>query len=129
MDKKAILRAFNDHFNDFVKDVRAVFPDNEDLKFTEMAVKSIRSANPKMLIVTWKESVTDVYSDKIECGDKTFFLEKDYKGDLDGNTSADKIADSIDKLRQPIREMGEENQEKAMRYVQNLTKLSKLYFS
>ena len=129
MDRKAVLTAFNDHFADFVKDVRAVFPDNEDLKFTEMAIKGIRSANPKMLIATWKESVTDVYSDKIESGDKTFFLEKDYKGDLDGNSSADKITESIDKLRQPIRDMGDENQEKAMRYVQNLTKLSKLYFT
>lgn len=129
MDKKAVLRAFNDHFADFVKDVRDVFPNNEDLKFTEIAIKGIRTANPKMLIVTWKESVTDMYSDEIESGDKAFFLEKDYKGDLDGNTSADRIADSIDKLRQPIREMGEENQEKAMRYVQNLTKLTKLYFS
>ena len=128
MDKKTLLKAFNDHFEDFMKDIRAVFPNDEDLKFTELAIKALRMANARMLICTWRESVTDVYGAQIDKGDKMFFLEKDYGGDLHGSTGADKIAASIDRLRGPIREMGVENQNKSMRYVQNLTKLSRLYF-
>ena len=82
-----------------------------------------------MLIATWKESVTDIYGDEIENGNKDFFLNKDYGQDLEGNESASKIMESIDRLRAPIREMGADNQNKAMQYVQNLTKLSRLYYS
>jgi hypothetical protein len=111
-----------------VRVVRAVFPDDEDLRFTEIAMKGIRMANPRMLIITWKECVTDIYGGQIDKGDKAFFLEKDYGNDLEGSSGADKIAASINRLRGPVREMGAENQDKSMRYVQNLTKLSRLYF-
>tara|TARA_A200000113_G_C8750551_1_gene317750 strand:- start:20 stop:409 length:390 start_codon:yes stop_codon:yes gene_type:complete len=129
MDKRPVLQTFNQQFESFIADVLAVFPENEDLQFTQVAIKTIRKANPRMLIATWKESVTDIYGDEIENGNKDFFLNKDYGQDLEGNESASKIMESIDRLRAPIREMGADNQNKAMQYVQNLTKLSRLYYS
>jgi hypothetical protein len=129
MDKRPVLQTFNQQFEAFIADVLAVFPDNDDLKFTQVAIKTIKKANPKMLISTWKECVTDVYGEQIDNGNTDFFLNKDYGTDLEGNESAGKIMQSIDRLRAPVREMGEENQKKAMQYVQNLTKLSRLYFS
>jgi hypothetical protein len=40
---------------------------------------------------------------------------------------SDDIISSIDKLREPIRNMSKENQEKSFRYVKNLCILSKIY--
>jgi hypothetical protein len=56
----------------------------------------------------------------------TFFLTKDYANDLARNDNSDKIMESINRLREPIRNMGPDNQAKVMKYIQNLTKLSEL---
>ena len=37
------------------------------------------------------------------------------------------IINNIDKLREPVRNMSKENQEKSLRYIKNLCILSKLY--
>ena len=42
--------------------------------------------------------------------------------------SSNAILDKIDCLRQPVRDMGEEDQQKVMKYIQNLAKLCKMYF-
>ena len=42
---------------------------------------------------------------------------------------SDNISGVIDKLRKPVREMGEENQAKAIKYIQNLNKLCLVYFN
>ena len=39
------------------------------------------------------------------------------------------ILGSIEQLRTPIRLMGNVNQKKAIKYIQNLTKLSELYYT
>jgi hypothetical protein len=51
-------------------------------------------------------------------------LEKDYSSDIAESNNSDKIMESINRLREPIRNMGPDNQEKVMKYIQNLTKLS-----
>jgi hypothetical protein len=65
------------------------------------------------------------YNDQIEKGDIGFFLEKDYTHDLEymGNS----VMQKVDTLRGPVRDMGADNQAKSMKYIQNLTKLAKLY--
>ena len=63
---------------------------------------------------------------KIEDGDINFFLTKDYASDLSRNDNSDKIMESIDRLRNPVKEMSPENQAKTMKYIQNLSKLAML---
>jgi hypothetical protein len=66
------------------------------------------------------------YRQQIEAGDINFFLTKDYSSDLARNDNADKIMESIDRLRKPIKDMSLENQAKTMKYIQNLCKLAVL---
>ena len=56
-------------------------------------------------------------------------MEKDYSTDLLNNnfTGSDKIMDGINRLREPIKNMSKDNQEKSMKYIQNLSKLCKIY--
>jgi hypothetical protein len=68
--------------------------------------------------------IADKYRDQITAGDITFFIDKDYGADVSTAQNSDKIMDSINRLREPIRNMGEENQAVVMKYIQNLTKLS-----
>lgn len=127
MDKSVILKTFNEHFMEFVNDVARVFPSNRDISVTKNALIAIRKANPKLIITCWKEYVVVPYAQKIEDGDLSFFIEKDYKGDLKDMDGNDAIIQKIDRLRGQVREMSDADQKKSMEYVQNLTKLAKLY--
>lgn len=122
-----ILSVFNEHFLEFLNDVQTVFPDDVDILTAKNALNTIRKANPKLIIKIWKTFITNKYSEEIEKGDIRFFIDKDYSNDVADSGSSDQIMSSINRLREPIKNMGTENQEKAMKYIQNLTKLSQLY--
>ena len=121
-----ILAAFNDHFVAFINDVQSVFPEDIDVLAAKNALTAIRKANPKMIVKIWKVFIADKYKAEIDAGDISFFTEKDYSSDVSSSNSSDKIMESIDRLRAPIKNMSPENQAKTMKYIQNLTKLSDL---
>jgi len=119
-----LVTVFNDHFAEFVNDIQSVFPDDPDILTAKNALLTIRKANPKLLVKIWFKFVYTPYKTEIEAGDVNFFLTKDYSSDLARNENAEKIMESIDRLRKPVKEMSHENQAKTMKYIQNLSKLS-----
>lgn len=121
-----LVTVFNDHFAEFVNDVQSVFPDDADILTAKNGLLTIRKANPKLLVRIWLKYVYTPYKEQIEAGDINFFLSKDYSTDLARNDNADKIMESIDRLRKPVKEMSSENQAKTMKYIQNLSKLAVL---
>ena len=121
-----ILTAFNDHFIEFVNDVHCVFPDDADILATKNALTTIRKLNPKMIVKIWNSFIVSKYKSEIEAGNIEFFVNKDYSQDVSVTSNSDKIMESIDRLREPIKNMSVENQAKVMKYIQNLTKLSQL---
>jgi len=126
--QSVILSKFNEHFVEFISDIQAVFPEDVDILSAKNSLLMIKKANPKMIIKIWKTHIVDKYMDQIEMGDISFFINKDYSGDLSKSYfSSNKIIEGIDRLRSPIRAMTSENQQKTMKYIQNLTKLSMLY--
>lgn len=129
MDKTQLLSAFNDHFMQFVQDVQLVFPDNSDIATVSLALGKLRKANPRLLIMSFKEHVVSGYRTEIEKGDINFFINNDYQKDLNniGVGSSNQILEKIDCLRGPVREMNKSEQDKVMKYMQNLLKLSDMY--
>ena len=121
-----ILTAFNDHFMDFVTDVQTVFPDDADVLATKNALSAIRKANPKMIVKIWNAFIVSKYKAEIEAGNIDFFINKDYSQDVSSAANSDKIMESIDRLRIPVKNMGPDNQAKVMKYIQNLTKLAQM---
>jgi hypothetical protein len=119
-----ILTAFNDHFIDFVTDVQNVFPDDPDILATKNALIAIRKANPKMIVKIWNKFIVGKYKPEIEAGNIDFFISKDYSHDVSAASNSDKIMETINRLREPIRQMTPESQAKTMKYIQNLTKLA-----
>lgn len=123
----SIIGAFNNHFVEFLEDVHSIFPEDKQIKTAKSALLMLKKANPSAIVKIWKAHITSKYRDEILNGDISFFLNKDYSDDLQGNNNQNTIMESINRLRDPIRNMGEENQKKAMKYIQNLTKISELY--
>lgn len=121
-----ILSAFNDHFTEFVDDIKRVFPNDVDIATAANALAKLRKANPKIIIMAFKQFVSSPYKKEIESGEIDFFINKDYSQDIGGD-SASLILSKIDLLRKPVSEMNESEQEKVIKYLQNLTKLADLY--
>lgn len=129
MDKIQILGAFNDHFIQFVEDIQIVFPDNLDIATFRTALTKIRKANPRLIVTGFKEHVAEIYRKEIEKGNINFFIDTDYKSHLieNGIQSSNMILEKIDCLREPVRNMNHADQQKVIKYLQNLTKLSDMY--
>ena len=122
-----ILQAFNDHFFEFVDDIESVFMNDSSIKRVKSALTLIRKMNPALIIKIWHKYISSNYEKEINDNNINFFIEKDYKNDLVNIDSSDNITKHIDCLREPIRNMGKENQDKSFKYIQNLCLLSNLY--
>lgn len=122
------LTIFNNHFNEFFDDIHNVFPDDPDILTAKNSLSAIRKANPKLLIGIWLSYIYFKYKEQIDAGDINFFLEKDYSEDLT-NMSSKKVMEAIDRLREPVKAMNLEDQQKVMKYIQNLSKLAMMYES
>ena len=120
---------FNNHFNDFLEDIQSVFPEDVDIRTAKNSLTVIRKANPKLLIKIWNSHVAFPYEKEIQEGNIDFFISKDYSQDLMKTDNSSKIMEAIDRIREPIKTMSAENQEKTMKYIQNLSKLSLAYDS
>ena len=79
-----------------------------------------------MIVKIWNSFIVSKYKSEIEAGNLDFFVNKDYSQDVSNAANSDKIMESIDRLRTPVKNMSPENQAKTMKYIQNLTKLSEL---
>jgi hypothetical protein len=127
MDKTTLLRAFNNHFFEFVDDIISIFPENTDLPNSRTSFDMIKRANPTAIVKSWYNFVFTPYKTVIEQGDISFFFEKDYSSDLAHLNNAQNIMTIINSLRDPVRQMGDVNKEHSMKYIQNLSKLAFMY--
>lgn len=128
MSKNAtILQTFNNQLIEFFDDVSRIFPNNLDIIKTKNYITTIRKMNPRLIIQLWKQFISDQYSDAIANGDFEYFMEKDYASDVKLLDDADKIVGAIEQLRHSLRDMDVEDRKIAMKYVQNLSKLSNIY--
>lgn len=127
MDNRQVMKAFNDHFVEFLDDIRRVFPDDADIATVRNSLIAMRKANPKLIISAFKESVSGVYHEEIDRGDLEFFINKDYGRDVGEGSVSNAVLKKIDCLRDPVKQMNKADQEKAIKYIQNLTKLCDLY--
>jgi len=122
----SVLKAFNNHLLEFIEDVIRIFPNNLDIKTGKTFIEGVKRVNPKKIITYWKDNILLLYETEILEGDITFFVNKDYRNDIGTEAQTLKVLEDIRVL---VRDTTEENKEKAMKYLQNLTKLCKIYFS
>lgn len=127
--KQTLQKAFNDHFEEFINDIVTIFPDNVDVATASKTMSMLRKANPKLIIGIWNTYVSSKYSNYIDEGDISFFTEKDYGSDLTDMGNSKQVLDAINRIRDPVRMMSQDNQSKTMKYIQNLKKICDLYFN
>jgi len=125
ISKSFIVKGFNKHFDEFVEDIQSVFPEDDQVKTMKNLLFLFKKTNPKIVLEYWNTYIHVPYKEPIENGDISFFINKDYSADV---TMTDGISNFIERLRGYVRNMTEENQQKSMKYIQNLCNLTKLYY-
>lgn len=128
-DKTIVLRAFNKHFFEFMDDLVAIYPDNENVLVARETFETFKKANPTIIAKVWHSNVYVPYSEQIDAGNIDFFMEKDYSADLSGTNNAGLVLEMINNVREPLRQMDEANRAHATKYIQNLSKLSVAYMA
>jgi hypothetical protein len=128
-DKSTILKSFNTLFFSFLDEIILIFPENQDIKAARSSFDTIRRANPTSIAKAWYLYVYKPYESVIESGNISFFFDKDYSTDLQTLSNSSIIMETIDKMRDPIKNMGPENLAHSTKYIQNLCKLSTIYCS
>lgn len=126
-DKSSILKAFNNHFFEFLDDIIGIFPENNDIREARVTFETFKRGNPTLIIKVWFQYVYTPYSTAILSGDITFFTEKDYSEDLTMIANSKSVMNIIDKIRAPIKNMSDFNKEHCAKYIQNLSKLAEVY--
>lgn len=129
-----ILKTFLDQFDQFLEDIVGVFPDDKELVSGKMYFEGLRKINPRIIITYWKYLVADKYDDNVETENIDFFINKNYNEDIetiakarnwDGDYSY--INNKIEAIRDQIVKLSDTNKKVTMKYIINLTRLSKLY--
>jgi len=125
----SISKAFNNHFIEFLDDVLVVLPGNKNIKTAKFYISNVIRMNPTLLVKAWYLYCVTPYSDKIEKGDFSYFVNKDYKSDVGVSKeyNSGEVLNSIDEIRKAASELNDDNQNKIIKYVQNLSKLSIMY--
>jgi hypothetical protein len=126
VNKSIILKGFNKHFEEFIEDVQSIFPEDDEVVTMKNLMFLLKKSNPKIIIESWNMYISTPYKEPIENGDISFFINKDYSMDV---TMTDSISSFIERLRGYVRNMSTENQQKSMKYIQNLCNLTTLYYS
>lgn len=127
INKSIIVKGFNKHFEEFIEDVQSIFPEDDEVITMKNLMFLLKKTNPRLIMENWNIYISVPYKEPIENGDISFFINKDYS-DLD-IVMTDNIYSFIERLRGYVRNMTEENQQKSMKYIQNLCNLTKLYYS
>lgn len=117
-------KIFNDLFFKLVNAVKDYFPSDSTISTAEKSLSYIRKMNPTLIYRVWVHYVDTPYKQEIQSCNIDFFVNKDYTNDLKDYTHDFKtISDAIDRFREPIKNMDEENQKIIMGYIQSLSKL------
>jgi len=128
MNKSQIVEAFNKHFIEFVTDIERVFPNDTDIMCTRKTINKTLVIMPKSLIKMFNENFVQIYGNEIDKGDIGFFIDNDYRK-THGYKDNEQVwaLDKIESLKQPVKNMNDDDKNKVIKYLQNLKKLTELY--
>jgi hypothetical protein len=119
-----LVKIFNEIFFNFVNLISKTFPNDLDITIAKNKLYAIKKINPKLFIKFWKKHITEKYKESIEEGNINYFIEKNYSDDLKKVNNSERVMKSINRLREPIKNMDKSKQETAMLFIQDLSKIS-----
>jgi hypothetical protein len=122
MSKKILIDAFFNQYEDFLNQLKDVYPDDPDWKLYLSGLAIFRRTNPLIVVKkTWKW-VSKFEKDIYERNEK-MFMEMDYSEYTEGE---EPLEQTIEKLRSMWAVLNPHNRKVVWDFVNNITALAKL---
>lgn len=122
MSKKIYIDAFFNQYEDFLNQIKEVFPEDPDWKLYLSGLAIFRRTNPMIVAQkTWKW--VSKFEETIRNRDEKFFLTMDYSEYTEGE---EPLEQTIEKLRNMWSVLTPHNRKVVWDFVNNITTLAKL---
>jgi hypothetical protein len=121
--KPVLMNAFFDQLFSFLKELKAMYPDDPDFPLFETSLRLLKSTTPVFVVKQFYDS-SKGFEDQILTKNEHFFLDhsfSEFGEELDFNILA--------KLKEYVQQMSSASKEAVWSYIQNLYKLVKAYHS
>jgi len=124
-----ILKTFGKQIEEFMEDMLVIFPNDNVILRGKMYFEMMKKANPRFIIRVWKNRIASKYGEQIANGEFDIFITMDLSEDIVDNPADNKeeVVTHLQNMLSSILKMDEDNKNKAIKYVQNITKLSEMY--
>ena len=124
-----ILKTFGKQMEEFMEDMLVIFPNDNIILRGKMYFEMMKKANPRFIIRVWKNRIASKYGEQIANGEFDIFITMDLSEDIVDNPADNKeeVVTHLQNMLSSILKMDEDNKNKAIKYVQNITKLSEMY--
>ena len=124
-----ILKTFGKQIEEFMEDMLLIFPNDNVILRGKMYFEMMKKANPRFIIRVWKNRIAAKYGQHIADGKFDIFVTMDLSEDIVDNPADNKeeVVTHLQNMLSSILKMDEDNKNKAIKYVQNITKLSEMY--
>lgn len=121
MSRKIYLDAFYDQYEDFLNQMKDVFPDDGDWALYIAGLAIFRRTNPLLVVKkTWKH--ISRFEDVIKIRNEKFFLERDFSDITEGE---EPLEQTITKLKDMWAQMSLHNRNVVWDYINNITYLAR----
>ena len=126
-NNKLVLSTFINELTNFIDLLCCLVPDSKEIQQNKTYYISCKKVNPRAIIISWQTDVAEHFKEPIEQRNLQFFVEHDYQNDPYLKEYSSFIVKMFENLKHNLVKLQDKDKEITMTYIQNISKISKLY--
>lgn len=126
-NNKLVMNTFISELTNFIELLCTLLPESNEIQQNKTYFVTCKKVNPRAIIVSWRIDVAEHFKQPIEEGNIDFFATHDYQNDLNFKDYSNFIVKMFENLKNNINLLKDEDKQTSITYIQNLSKISKLY--
>ena len=126
-NNKLVMNTFISELTNFIELLCTLLPKSKEIQQNKTYFVTCKKLNPRAIIVSWRIDVAEHFKKPIEEGNIDFFATHDYENDLNFKDYSNFIVKMFENLKNNINLLKDEHKQTSITYIQNLSKISKLY--
>jgi hypothetical protein len=126
-NNKLVINTFIGELTNFIELLCTLLPESKEIQQNKTYFLTCKKVNPRAIILSWQTDVAEHFKKPIAEGDIYFFANHDYQNDTTLKDYSSFIVKMFENLKQNIEKLKEDDKQTSITYIQNLSKISKLY--